>query len=331
MHNLIALTFRSKLAAHPLVWLTALLCCLAPQRAAATGAAAKSVTTQPAKGADVEAEFKALQAREEDARQDMSRWLRETEASDDYLADKPKNFLSARMEHRLAQISAAFAKFLAAHPGHAAATALETSFRAEITDDLEAIRRWEEDRALAPDSPEPWNELAHYLVHNGRMIDGFDTFEKSISLASNSASYVFDYATALLLYRNDAMSHYKLTEPELFARVLMLCRRGLRLEPESFRFAAEYARTFYLIRPARPTEGMAAWNVALRLATEDAQRDEVRTHLARYAIHAGHLNLARIHLDLVKDVRLEPVKESLLRKINEAAKPEKSEPAPASE
>ncbi len=325
-----AQTPRFSLAGLPLGLLALLLACFTPQQAAAISAAT-SAPVPAAKSTPVETEFQALQARELDARQDMSRWLRETDASDDHLANKPQNFLSVRMEHRLAQINAAFAKFLTAHPEHAAAAALGASFRTDVADDLEAIRRWEEERAEDPDSPAPWNDLAHYLVHNGRMIDGFECFEKSLSLAPDSAVYVFDYATALLLYRNDAMSHYKLTEAEVFSRVLMLYRRGLRLEPQSFRYAAEYARTFYLIRPARPAEGFAAWNEALRLATVDEQRDEARTHLARYAIHAGHLNLARIHLEQVKDLRLEPVKESLLRKVNEGAKPAKAEPAPASE
>lgn len=326
----IARPLRLGLAGLQLAWLAALLACLTPRPAVATSAAVQTAVVAPAKGTEVETEFKALLAREDDARQDMSNWLRATEAIDDHLADKPKHLLSMRMENRLAQVSAAYDKFLASHPTHPQAALRVAAFRAEVTEDLEAIRRWEEDRAVDPESPEPWNELAHYLVHNGRMIDGFESFEKSISLAPDSAVYLFDYATALLLYRNDAISHYKLTETTLFSRVLVLYRRGLRLEPESFRFAAEYARTFYLIRPARTAEGFAAWNEALRLATEDGQRDEVRTHLARYAIHAGHLNLARIYLDQVKDARLDPVKESLLRKIQELTKPQKSAPVPAS-
>lgn len=313
-----------KLARPALALFAALLGWLAPHRANAT------VAATPAPVAS-ETEFKALQARDAVARQEMSRWLRDAVAHDDHLADKSPHFLSARIEHRLGVVSAAYAGFIARHPEHPTAAALEASFRAEITDDLDAIRRWEEDLQEDPDSPTPWNELAHYLTHNGRTVDGFMCFEKSVSLGSDEAVYLFDYGTALLLYRPDAISHYKLTEQEVFARVLSIYRRGLRLEPDSFRFAAEYAQAFYLIKPARPAEGLAAWHDAAKVAVKDGERDEAHTHLARYAIHAGHLNLARIYLDQVKDPRLEPVKESLLRRINDATKPQKVEAPPASE
>lgn len=315
---------RTTLFSTSLALFTALLCWLAPQRAVAT-----VVPAPPAKPS-VEAEFNALQARDEDARQDMSRWLRETAARDEHLADKSAHFLSTRMEHRLETVLAAYAEFLVRHPLHPAAAANEAIFRADIIEDLETIRRWETARAENRTSPAPWNELAHTLAHGGRTLDAFVCFEKSLDLSPREAVYFFDYATAMLLYRTVAMSHYRLTEPEIFERVLTLYRRGMKLEPESYARAADYAQTFYVVKPGRPAEGLAAWENALKLAAVDAERAEARTHLARYAIHAGRLGIARLHLDLVQEPRLEPVKESLLRRINEANKSGKPAPASAS-
>lgn len=276
--------------------------------------------SKAAAAAAAETEFKALRQRDQDARADLSRWLRETAARDEHLTERTPHFLSSRMEHRIHAIATGYMDFLARHPGHAEAGANQTAFGADMTEDLEAIRRWEEGRMESPASPAPWNHLAHYLAHNGRTVDAFVCFEKSLDLSPREAAYFFDFATAMLLYRTDAMSHYKLTENELFDRVLLTYRRGMKLEPESFARAVDYAQTFYVIRPARPVEGWGAWENTLKLATTDGQRDEVRTHLARYAIHAGKLGIARLYLDQVQDPRLEPVKESLLRRIDEAAK-----------
>jgi cytochrome c-type biogenesis protein CcmH/NrfG len=306
-----------------LILLTALLGWLAPHCGFAT-----VVPVAPATKLTVEAEFKALQARDEDARQDMSRWLRETAARDEHLSGKSPHLLSTRMEHRLQVVIATYAEFLAGHPNHTEAAMQQEVFRADITDDLEHIRRWEEARTNDPSSPAPWNELAHTLAHNGRTIDAFVCFEKSLDLSPREAVYFFDYATAMLLYRTVAMSHYQFAEPELFERVLTLYRRGMRLEPESFRLAADYAQTFYLVKPARAAEGLAAWEHAFRLTEEEAQQDEVRSHLARYAIHSGNLKLARVHLAQMTAPHLEPVKESLLRRIADAAKAGKSAAVP---
>ena len=292
--------------------LTALLVCLAPRPVAATNAAPPAAT--------VEDEFKALQARAEAARRDMARWLHETPARDEHLCDKVPHHLSARMEHRFHTVATAQADFLARHPQHLTARAQAAAFRAGITADLEIIRRWEEARLEAPDSPAPWTELADELLHCGRTLDAFECFEKARAVAPLAAGCCFDSATALLLYRHDAMSHFKLTEPELFERVLTLYRHGLLLEPESYQFAARFAETFYLLKPARPAEGRAAWAHAFELAGDDADRDEARTHLARYAIVATHLNLARVYLEPVDEPRLEPVKQALLRRIHDAGK-----------
>ena len=301
----------------------ALLCAVGSERAAA-------VVPAVAAKQSVEAEFKALQAHDEDARQDMSRWLAETDARDERFADKPHNVLSVCMEHRFQKVCTAFSQFRARHPDHEAAKALEVAFRGDLTEDLEAIRRWEEGREEDPTSPAPWNELADHLIHNGRTIDAFVCFEKSLSLAPREAVYFFDFATAVLLYRSDAARHYKLTEQEVFEKVLTLYRRGMKLEPTSFARAATYAETFYLITPARREEGLAAWHHAYSLATADADRDDARVHLARYALLGRHPNLARCYLDLVSDPRLEPVKEALLRRVNEAGKREEADAGPES-
>lgn len=303
--------------------LIVLLLCCAPQRASAVVVPAVTVSQS------VEAEFKALQVREEDARHDMSRWLAETAARDEHIADKPAHALSVRMEHRVQTICAAYTDFQARHPEHAAAKLQVEDFRADFTEDLEAIRQWEEGREEDPASPAPWNELAHHLGHNGRTTEAFACFEKSLSMAPREAVYFFDFATTLLLYRSDAARHYKLTEQAVFEKVLTLYRRGLRLEPESYSCAAAFAETFYLITPARREEGLAAWQHAYSLATTDPERDDSHIHLARYALNSHHPNLARCYLDQVSDPRLDPVKEALLHRISEAGKPAKHEASPA--
>lgn len=270
--------------------------------------------------AKAEAEFTILRQRDAEAREDFGRWLRDTEARDEHMDDRSPNFLSARMEHRINTVSAAFTEFLARYPEHSEATALQAAFREDMATNLEAIRRWEEERSELPDSPAPWNRLAHHLTHVGRIVDAFACFEKSLELAPREADYFFDYATALLLYRNEATSHYKLTESELFDRVLITYRRGMKLQPDDYQLAADYANTFYMIRPARPAEGLSAWEGALKLATTESQRDEVRLHLARYSITSGKLGIARLYLDQVRDSQFDPVKASLLRRIEDAAK-----------
>lgn len=224
------------------------------------------------------------------------------------------------MEHRFQKVCADYADFLSRHPGHLEAKVMVDSFRSDITEDLEAIRHWEEAREEDPASPAPWNELAHYFCHGGHVTVAFACFEKSLELAPREAVYFSDFDTTLMLYRSDAARHYRLTEQAVFEKALTFYRRGLKLEPINYALAAHYAENFYLITPLRREEGVAAWQHAYSLATTDSEGDDARVHLARYAITSNHLNLARCYLDQVSDPRFERVKEVLLRRINESHK-----------
>ena len=224
------------------------------------------------------------------------------------------------MEHRFQKVCADYADFLSRHPGHLEAKVMVDSFRSDFAEDLEAIRHWEEAREEDPDSPAPWNELAHYFCHSGNVTVAFACFEKSLELAPREAVYFSDFATTLILYRSDAARHYRLTEQDVFEKALKFYRRGLKLEPTNYALAAHYAENFYLITPLRREEGLAAWQHAYSLASTASEGDEARVHLARYAITSNHLNLARCYLDQVNDPRFERVKEVLLRRINESHK-----------
>lgn len=301
--------------------LALLLACWCAE-ASPTPAAAKPIAAKVAALAD-------LQARMLDAQDDMFRWLLEMPALNEHPEEKAQHLLSLRIEHRFKSICELAAEFRRKHSECAELESIETPFRENITHQLEAIRQWEVARNDHPDSAAPWNELAHHLLHSGRVSEALVCLEKSLALLPPEPVYYFDYGTCLLLYRTDAMRHYKLTEPAVFDKVLTIYRRGMKLEPQSFQHAVAFAESYYLITPARPTEGLAAWEHALTLARNPTERSEAVLHLARYAIHRNHANLARIYLEQVTEPRLAPVKTALLRRLADSAKGDKPA-APAS-
>lgn len=300
------------------------VCALVAALVFVPGASASPVATAPARAivsAEQGSALKALKAHVADAQEDVYRWLRELPAIEGHPEEEPNHILSLRIDHRFKLATEAIAAFRQKHPDTTEVEAIESPFRREIVQLLESVRQLEVARHEQPESAEPWNELADQLLHTGRVVEAFECFEKSLALLPLEASYYADFATSLLLYRQDAAAHYKLTEQAVFDKALRMYRRGMNLEPENFRHAVALAEAYYLVTPARLAEGQAAWDHALKLAGDESERNEALVHLARYAINRGHPNLASVYLEQVKEPRWELPKLALLRRIADAAKP----------
>ncbi len=95
----------------------------------------------------------------------------------------------------------------------------------------------------------------------------------------------------------------------------------MTLTPKDFKLATDYAQTFYGIQPPRVKDAMQAWNDAMKIAGDDAEREGVRIHLARWYRTAGDAESARQQLNQVTNEIFAPVKASILRSLNRTNAP----------
>ncbi|MBI3876501.1 MAG: hypothetical protein HY300_11215 [Verrucomicrobia bacterium] len=231
--------------------------------------------------------------------EEVHSWFRQVKPCDPNLASEPSHILSARIEHRYKNLSQEFEKCLQAFPDSEAARAAHTDFVQEWTGELEAIRKWEQDRAADPHSPEPWLDLAHHYYHNGPSTLMIECHEKAIAIDPHRAELYQQYATALFLFRKDARDLYGLTEQEVFDRALRNYRKALLYDPENFDLARDSASSYSVIKPLRIEDAVAAWNKALEIAKSQLQREDCWLNLARLELHASRFAQAHQHLALV--------------------------------
>jgi tetratricopeptide (TPR) repeat protein len=126
----------------------------------------------------------------------------------------------------------------------------------------------------------------------------FASCENAVKLADHDAVNYENLATAVFTFRTDAQKYFALkNEQAVFDRSIELYRHALDLDPANFNLAVELADSYFMIKPLRSDDGIAAWNTALKIAATPEQRDEAHLNLARFHLKAGRLDLVRSDLD----------------------------------
>lgn len=250
-----------------------------------------------------EKEYRKLLEADDEAAEEIDKWITGEAGLEAQGAGLSAATLGLRIEQRQKKVEDAYRSFLLRHSRHTRARLAFGSFLNEQGRESEAAEQWEKARELEPDNPAAWNNLANFHGHRGPVEKAFDYYQKAIDLAPYEAVYYHNLAVTVYLHRKAARAHFKIDEDGVFDKALELYRKALKLEPNNFELATDYAQSYYGIKPPRIADAIQAWQEALKIARDDFEREGALIHLARFAINAGDFKGAREHLAKVKDAR----------------------------
>ena len=290
--------------------------------------------TVPDKNDPLEREFQKLMADDDAAQAEVDQWIKSNDAFAEQGAGHAPETLRARIKQRFDPVKKAYEDFLRHHPDHARAQLAYGSFLNDIGEEMAAKDHWEKGRELDPQNPAAWNNLANWYGHNSPVTKSFEYYAKAIELNPSEAVYYQNFATTVYLFRRDATNYFKITEPEVFDKALALYRKALELDPDNFLLATDLAQSYYGIKPPHTgdeeadrkaaqklnEQALAAWQVALKLARDDIERQGVLIHFARININAGRFDEARKYLLSVTNQMLNSTKATLTKKLTNQEK-----------
>ncbi len=278
-------------------------------------------------------EYRRILEDDDAAVAEINRW-REEQAQNAGGADVvTTGLLNNRIRQRAEPVRKAYGHFLENHPRHTEARVALAAFLEEIGEEEAAGDQLKKAVDLDATSPVALNNLANHYGHFGGVTNAFALYERAIRLAPSEPLYRENLATTVFLFRRDAMQHYRITEPEVFSRAIGLYREALALDPENFDRAVELAKTFYGVRlppiadsaTKRDAEvklgeaALAAWEQARKIAGNDAEREGIRLHFARWQINLGRFDEARQNLNAVTNGTFASGKATLLKKLESRA------------
>lgn len=261
----------------------------------------------------VELEFQALLKADDAAEVEMDRVLAKGPPADPSRTDS----LAARREAARRQlleiingVRAQYEQFLKRHPDHVRGRLAYADHLDNHGDDIEVIEQLEIALRLDPKNAVVWNNYAGHFAHVGPITNAFHAYEQALALRPYEPLYHYNYGTVVFLYRADAQQYFKCDESAVFERALDHYRESRRLAPRNFRYAFDYAQTFYGVKPepAATPDGRAAaelrlaeraltaWREALEIADNEADREGIFLHFARWQIKVGRWDEARASL-----------------------------------
>lgn len=322
-HNVILLPSSvRRLNAATLKWSLALavLGLLALRAPAADTNAVSGATNAPAATAEspeaVEREYSQLLAADDEAQGEVDKWIRDNNAFTAQGAGVSAQVLNRRILERFAPIRKSYEEFLQRHPNHVKALIAFGSFLNDLHEEDAARDKWEKALKLDPKNPAIYNNLANIFTHDGPITNAIAYYEKAIQLNPLEPLYYHNLSDTVYSFRTDAKEYYSLTnDQQVFDKSLDFFRKALKLDPENFTYASEFATDYYGIKPLRVDEALGAWTNALQLAHDDIEREGVYLHLARVNLAGGRFALAHAHLDAITNAAYADLKGRLAKNL----------------
>lgn len=263
-----------------------------------------------------EKELEQLMAEDDAAMAEVDKWIQENHAFAAQGGGESRAELYARIMARLNLVRKHYEDFLQRYPNFARGHLAYASFLNDIGDEEAAKLQNEKALQIAPKNPAAWNNLANYYTEYGPVTNAFVYLAKAIELDPSEPIYYQNLGVIVYLYRTDAMAFYHINEQQVFDKSLALYRKAMRLAPDNFSLATDYAQSYYGIRPLRTNDALVAWTNALQIAHDDVEREGVYIHLARIKMLAGRFAEARGQLDAVTNAEYADLKHTLERAIN---------------
>jgi tetratricopeptide (TPR) repeat protein len=281
-----------------------------------TGVAPKIEIVNP--NDPVEKQYLQLLTDDNAAQDEVDKWIRDDQAFRAKGAGAPEGTLRLKIEQRFEPVKKAYENFLTEHPRHTKARLAYGSFLNDIHDEDGAIAQWEKAREIDPKDPAAWNNLANIYAHRSPIKKGFEYYEKAIELNPKEPVYIENLAVCVYMFRTDAKEYYHLNEDQVFDKALALYRQAMKLDPNNFVLASDYAQSFYGTKPPRYKEGLEAWKNVLPLARDEIEREGVHVHLARIEGKLGDFSEAQKHLDVITNEMYAGIKKTLTRNLKES-------------
>jgi tetratricopeptide (TPR) repeat protein len=250
---------------------------------------------------------------DDEAQVEVDRWIRDNDEFVAKGAGAPAGQLKQRIRERFEVVRKGYQEFLQRHPTNTRARVAYASFLGDLDGEDAAQEQLEKALSMDTNNPAVYNNLANIYGHHGPVKKAFEFYAKAIQINPEEPVYYHNFGTTVYLFRKDAKEFYGINESQVFAKAFELYSNAMRLDPEDFPLASDVAQSYYGIQPMPTDDALRAWTNALKIASDETEREGVYVHFARINTLAGRFAVAHAHLNAITNENYAELKRRVSR------------------
>ncbi|HTX66002.1 MAG TPA: hypothetical protein VMD31_09540 [Opitutaceae bacterium] len=156
------------------------------------------------------------------------------------------------------------------------------------------------------------NQLGNYLAEQGEPIEAVNYYLAAVRLAPNEPFYHYQLGRLLTEARDDFLKSGQWTAAQVDQTMHNAFKHATDLAPDNIVYAYAYAFSFYDLATPNWDEALKAWGALEDRVDPGLQKQTIRLHAANILIKQQKYDHARVLLNTVTDVQLQPEKQKLL-------------------
>jgi tetratricopeptide (TPR) repeat protein len=159
-------------------------------------------------------------------------------------------------------------------------------------------------------------QLANYLVENGKPVDAFPYLILTVELAPFTAAYHFNLGNFIYLFEDDLINDGILSRKSAQSFMHRSFQKACEIDTKNFEYSLRFAQSFFDYPESNKVEALSTWGKIEKNFPErsDLENEYFRLCKARILLELGRKKEAHVLLNTVRSKSLEKVKKTLLNR-----------------
>lgn len=214
-------------------------------------------------------------------------------------------------------IVASYEAYISENPKDAHALILFGKFLHKVGQSKHAVDCFLEADSINPKHAVVKQQLANYLIEQGRPVDAFPFLLMTLRYDPNVSAYHYQMGNFLYVFKPDLVNAGILTEESLNSFMFKSFKESFLLSPNNFDYGLRHAQSFFDSPNESSQDALNAWNNLLNKfpGRSKAEKDYITLCKASVLLELNRKSLAKKLIDSVSTSSLEKTKVSLLQQV----------------
>jgi tetratricopeptide (TPR) repeat protein len=235
------------------------------------------------------------------------------------------NHTNPELTRKAQEIVSDYEVYLGENPKDANALILYGKFLRKVGQEQHAVDYFLEADSVNPKLAVVKQQLANYLIEEGRPVDAFPFLIMTIELAPSQPDYHFHLGNFLFLFEEELVKEKIISKDRARSFMHKSFKQAAKFAPTNFDYQLRYAQSFFDFPDSSKEEALEVWDNLIRKFPDrsSTEKDYFKLCKARVLLELNRKSDALTLLNSVSSSTLDSAKQSLIHQVNRKAEKKK--------